>query len=219
MPTTNLGRIGYVNKGNWAAGTYKRLDVVRHAGATWSCRAATTTTQEPSPSATDWMLLVQDGTGGAADDITFSPTGGISATDVQAAIAELDSEKLAKVGGIYQNLSAVRADKGTVSTGTVTFSLGDGNVQRLQVGGALTIALSGWPTAGNHAAIKLNIVNGGSAAITWPTVQWIQKDGTSTTNISTYLSNIGRNALQASGLDEFVLWSDDAGTTVRGKIL
>lgn len=191
MPTTNLGRIGYVNKGNWTAGTYKRLDVVRHAGAAWGCKAATTTTQEPSPSATDWMLLVQDG----------------------------DSDKLAKVGGIYQNLSAVRADKGTVSTGTVTFNLANGNVQRLQVGGALTIALSGWPTAGNHAAIKLNIVNGGSAAIAWPTIQWIQKDGTSTTNISTYLSNIGRNALQTSGLDEFVLWSDDAGTTVRGKIL
>ena len=29
MPTMNLGRIGYVNKGNWTAGTYKRLDVVR----------------------------------------------------------------------------------------------------------------------------------------------------------------------------------------------
>ena len=219
MPTTNLGRIGYVNKGNWTAGTYKRLDVVRHAGATWSCRAATTTTQEPSPSATDWMLLVQDGTGGAATSISFTPTDNISATNVQAAIAELDSEKLAKAGGIYQNLSAVRTDKGTVSTGTVTFNLSDGNVQRLQVGGALTIALSGWPATGNHAAIKLNIVNGGSATITWPTIQWIQKDGTSTTNISTYLSNIGRNALQTSGLDEFVLWSDDAGTTVRGKIL
>ena len=64
MPTTNLGRIGYVNKGNWAVGTYKRLDVVRHAGAMWSCRAATTTTQEPSPTATDWMLLVRDGVEG-----------------------------------------------------------------------------------------------------------------------------------------------------------
>lgn len=104
--------------------------------------------------------------------------------------AEVDSEKLTKAGGIYQNLAAVRTDKGTVSTGTVTFNLADGNVQRLQVGGALTIALSGWPTAGNHAAIKLNIVNGGSATITWPAIQWIQ-DGTSTTNISTYLSNIG----------------------------
>lgn len=219
MPTTNLGRIGYVNKGNWTAGTYKRLDVVRHAGAAWGCKAATTTTQEPSPSATDWMLLVQDGTGGAATSISFTPTGNISATNVQAAIAEVDSEKLAKAGGIYQNLSAVRTDKGTVSAGTVAFNLSDGNVQRLQVGGALTIALSGWPTTGNHAAIKLNIVNGGSATITWPTIQWIQKDGTSTTSISTYLANIGRNALQASGLDEFVLWSDDAGATVRGKIL
>ena len=65
MPTTNLGRIGYVNKGNWTVGTYKRLDVVRHNGAVWSCKAATTTTQEPSPSATDWMLLVRDGVDGS----------------------------------------------------------------------------------------------------------------------------------------------------------
>ena len=74
MPTTNLGRIGYVNKGNWVAGTYKRLDVVRHNGAAWSCRAATTTTQEPSSTATDWMILVQDGTGGGDVRVTSNDT-------------------------------------------------------------------------------------------------------------------------------------------------
>lgn len=76
MPTTNLGRIGYVNKGDWAAGTYKRLDVVRHNGAAWSCRAATTTTQEPSPTATDWMLFVQDVTMGIVKTSATDTTAG-----------------------------------------------------------------------------------------------------------------------------------------------
>lgn len=88
MPTTNLGRIGYVNKGNWVAGTYKRLDVVRHNGAAWSCRAATTTTQEPSPSATDWMLFVQDVTMGLAK---------VSSTDTTAGTLDV---KLVAGGGI-----------------------------------------------------------------------------------------------------------------------
>lgn len=35
----------------------------------------------------------------AASNITFSPTGGIAATNVQAAIAELDTEKLSLTGG------------------------------------------------------------------------------------------------------------------------
>ena len=61
MPTLNLGRVGSVPKGNWVAGTYKKLDIVRHNGAAWQCKAASTTTQEPSDTASDWMKLVEDG--------------------------------------------------------------------------------------------------------------------------------------------------------------
>lgn len=61
MPTLNLGRVGVVPKGNWVAGTYKKLDVVRHNGAAWQCKAVSTTTQEPSDVASDWMKLVEDG--------------------------------------------------------------------------------------------------------------------------------------------------------------
>lgn len=95
MPTTNLGRIGYVNKGNWVAGTYKRLDVVRHNGAAWSCRAATTTTQEPSPSATDWMLFVQDVTMGLAK---------VSSTDTTA--GTLDVKLVAGDGIAFKKLNS-----------------------------------------------------------------------------------------------------------------
>lgn len=89
MPTLNLGRVGSVPKGNWTAGTYKKLDIVRHNGAAWQCKAATTTTQEPSDVASDWMKLVEDGAALDASDIPFSPTGNISSTNVQAALEEV----------------------------------------------------------------------------------------------------------------------------------
>ena len=78
MPTLNLGRIAIVPKGNWAAGTYKKLDSVRHSGAAWLCMAASTTTQEPSDVASDWMKLVEDGGGATlgANTFTGNQTGG-----------------------------------------------------------------------------------------------------------------------------------------------
>ena len=72
MPTLNLGRIGSVPKGNWVAGTYKKLDIVRHNGAAWQCKAATTTTQEPSDVASDWMLLTRD-SGVALENLGTNP--------------------------------------------------------------------------------------------------------------------------------------------------
>lgn len=44
---------------------------------------------------------------GAASDVTFSATGGISAINVQSAIAELDSEKLALAGGTMSGAIAM----------------------------------------------------------------------------------------------------------------
>ena len=38
------------------------------------------------------------GGGGAASGVTFAPTGNVASTNVQAAIAEVDSEKVAKAG-------------------------------------------------------------------------------------------------------------------------
>lgn len=53
MPVSNLGRIGFVTKGDWVAGTYKYLDVVKHNKGTWIC-AVPTTTQAPS-AGNDWQ--------------------------------------------------------------------------------------------------------------------------------------------------------------------
>ena len=120
---------------------------------------------------------------------------------------------------LAQDIGSVFLDRGTVSTGTVTFDYSAGSAQRLQVGGALTVALSNFPPAGNLGVIQLEFVNAGSAAVTFPTINWIQVNGTFTTSISTYLTNVGRNALQTSGVDFVLLWSRDAGVTVYGKIL
>lgn len=43
MATTNLGRIGFVPKGTWLAGTYKRLDVVLYSDVSYVCSVLTTT--------------------------------------------------------------------------------------------------------------------------------------------------------------------------------
>lgn len=116
-------------------------------------------------------------------------------------------------------INANEIDKGTVSSGTVTFTQSVANVQRLQVGGALTIATTGWPTAGTFGELLLKLVNGGAYTVTLPTINWIKPDGTLTTTFATYLTAISRPALQTSGTDFMYLFSDDAGTTLYGKLL
>lgn len=203
MQTLNLGRIAIVPKGNWAAGTYKKLDSVRHSGAAWLCMAASTTTQEPSGVATDWMKLVEDGLDGVgatlgANTFTGNQTGG--------------DNKL--IQWALQDVAMTYLDKGAVSTGTVTFSFADASHQRLQVGGALTISVNGWSPTNNNATLMIELVNGASAAITWPTINWIKSDGTTTTS---FASN--GVTLQASGTDFVVLWTRDGGTTIFGKVI
>ena len=102
-------------------------------------------------------------------------------------------------------------DKGTVSSGTVTFNYANGKRQKLTVGGALTIALSGG-VAGEFQEMFVQIVNGGSAVITWPTVTWMVGDGSS----SATFSSMGVT-LRSSGSNWVYFWTD--GTTNFGKAI
>ena len=178
-----------------------------------------------------------------SSDISVAPVGNISATTIQAAIAELDNEKASKTeladldaakankgantftgaqtGGdnkliqwLLQDVGTVYVDKGTVSTGTVTFDYSQGAHQRLQVGGAITVAVNGWAPTDNNSTLLIELVNGASAAITWPTINWVKSDGTTTTSFSS-----NGITLQTSGTDFIVLWTRDAGTTVYGKVV
>jgi hypothetical protein len=57
---------------------------------------------------------VADAGGGSAASVTFAPVGGVGATNVQAAIAELDTEKATKV--YVDTQDALKADKTYVDT-------------------------------------------------------------------------------------------------------
>jgi len=57
MATVNLGRIGFVNKGNWVASTaYKLNDIVAYSNKVYACTIAHTST--PTFDATKWVLWV-----------------------------------------------------------------------------------------------------------------------------------------------------------------
>ena len=102
-------------------------------------------------------------------------------------------------------------DKGSVGSGTVTFNYANSKRQKLTVTGNLTIALSGG-VAGEFQEMFVQIVNGGSATITWPTTTWMVGDGTS----SATFSSMGVT-LQSSGSNWVYFWTD--GTTNFGKAI
>jgi hypothetical protein len=172
----------------------------------------------------------------AASGITNTAAGNIVATNVQAAIDELDAEK-AKLttntftgAQILSDQQVSRAmlidagytflDKGNSGTSTQTLDYTGGSHQKITATGNHTIAASNWPPTGNLGEVLLELVNGGAFTITWPTINWIKPDGTVTTSISTYLAaNTGRTALQSSGTDFIFIWSRDAGTTIYGKLV
>lgn len=150
---------------------------------------------------------------------TFTVTGTTSVTfPTSGTLAILGSNTFTGRQTIPSTQVAL-VDKGTVSTGTVTFDVSAAEVQRLQVGGALTIAFSNWATAGNFSAIMVKLVNGGSATVTLPTINWQLPAGGFTTTFATYMTAIGRASLQTSGTDFALFWTDDAATTLYGKLV
>lgn len=91
----------------------------------------------------------------------------------------------------------------------------NGSVQRWAPNtGAQTLTISNWPPSGAMGELLIQGVNLGAATITWPTINWIKNDGTTTT---TFSSN--GVTLQASGTDWVFLWTRDGGTTIFGKVV
>jgi len=80
--------------------------------------------------------------------------------------------------------------------------------------GAQTLTISNWPPTGNLGELLIQGINLGAATITWPTINWVKSDGTTTT---TFSSN--GVTLQSSGTDWVYLWTRDAGTTIYGKVV
>lgn len=87
---------GYENTGNW---TGLQVDALLTKAGT-ALQPTDDADGLGSGTASDGQVLTADGAGGAAWEdvaaasVTFSPSGNIAATNVQAAIEELDSEKM-----------------------------------------------------------------------------------------------------------------------------
>lgn len=84
--------------------------------------------------------------------------------------------------------------------------------------GAQTLTITGWPATGSFASAVIEGINLGASTITWPSINWVNIDGTFTTSISAYLTNASIT-LQTSGIDFVVLWTRDGGTTIYGRIV
>ena len=72
-----------------------------------------------------WTVLKISG-GGNASELPSNPVGGISATNVQAALQELDTEKLALTGGTmtgFLDLRAINGDQGASGAGATEGSI------------------------------------------------------------------------------------------------
>lgn len=114
-------------------------------------------------------------------------------------------------------------DKGNSGTGPVAFSFADGAHQRCTGTGNFTWSLTNFPPTGNAGYMMIEAVNWGGRTITFPTVNWILPNGTTSTSFSTYLTAVaaagGRSALNAAGTDFFIVWTRDAGATFYGKLV
>ena len=114
-------------------------------------------------------------------------------------------------GTIY---SGTFLDKGNSGSTTQNLNFTDAFHQKITNTGAFNITTSNWPSTGNLGQIMLELVNGAANSITWPTINWIKSDGTTTTSFST-----NGVTLQTNGTDWIILWSKDGGTTIYGKVV
>ena len=112
---------------------------------------------------------------------------------------------------IPTDTSPVVFDKG-IGMGTQTFAYGAGQYQILTISGPTTILFSGWSAAPYLGKLRLKIVTTGTAyPITWPIINWIKGDGSTTTSF--VASGI---IIPATGVSFFDVWTDDSGQTVYG---
>ena len=110
-------------------------------------------------------------------------------------------------------------DKGLVS-GNQVFDISTGNVGIITITGNTTISFTNWPPTGTLGLFLLSINNGGAFNFNFPVISWIRPNGTVTDTFSIYLASLtGRSSLQASGNDQALIWTYNAGGTLYGKIL
>jgi len=119
-------------RGAWLTTTsYAVADVVVESDSTYICATAHTSgTFATDLAAVKWVLIANAPSAFAAASVSFTPTGGIAAANVQAAVAELDGEALKKASNLSDvttpatalaNLGALPTAGGTM-TGNLTLN-------------------------------------------------------------------------------------------------
>ena len=120
-------------------------------------------------------------------------------------------------GGQFNTL----VDKGSVAFGVVSFNFTEGNVQRLQVSGPVSLQLTGFPPNGVFGDLLIELVNGGSYTVSMPTISWIKpSDGEPAASFTEYLLDIGRDngVLKSVGSDFLYFKTTNGGINVYGKL-
>jgi hypothetical protein len=165
---------GGTAKGNWvAATTYIIDDVVTNGGSTYMCAANHVAggTFNVDYAAGKWILIQSVAGLVAANTVSLTPTGGVAATTVQSAVAELDTEKAATTGSASNKFSVAAA---TAATDAVNLSQAQGNSLRFVVaagdGNAMTATLSPAASAALSDGFQLFIRAPGANSVTTPTL-------------------------------------------------
>jgi hypothetical protein len=105
-----LTAAGGTIRGPWLTATaYAVKDVVTEGTGTYICATAHTSGVFATDLAAGKWLLLFDTTNYMAANISFSPTGGVAATSVQDAIAEVDSEAAKKAANLGDLANAATA--------------------------------------------------------------------------------------------------------------
>lgn len=219
-----LTAAGGAIRGAWLTATvYVAKDVVTEGTGTYICAVAHTSgTFATDLAAVKWVKLY-DTSGFAASAVTFTPTGSISASNVQAAIAEVDSEKLAKASNLSDLASRVTsfvnlvAPGGTMS-GHLTFDNCRINEDYASATSATTMDFSA--INGNY----VNIALGGGAAylvssITLASgsevVAYFASDGVTFAHSASLICPGGQNLVTQAG-DTITVRGDPAGARIVG---
>lgn len=116
---------GSTIRGDWVTATvYALKDVATQGGVTYICAIEHTSGTFATDLAADKWVALNSGTTIAAANVTSTPSGDVIATNVDAAIAELASEKLAKAQNLADLASRATAFANLVAGGgTVTGAL------------------------------------------------------------------------------------------------